>query len=116
MPHLFTIFSQDSHWYIDVFTHSNQYKNIPNYLLYEKLDFFKASKAQYIARFQLKLPNNNLPEIWRWYKFIDVSKHSDNIEKYRLANNYFNQYYKLNQTYNKQFFYRETGIIYRKYN
>ena len=111
-PHFFTLFNTvhdtNINWYVNVFTHSKQYQN--NHCIYEGEDLFGNSVDQYIARFQLN--KNHQLEVWKWHKFTNISENFD--IKYK-PNKYFEQHYKLQQVYNRQWLYAKNGIIYRDY-
>lgn len=58
----------------NTFTHTKIYNNIHNYNLHRVLDFNGNRIPQYIARFQLD--NKNLPKIWEWHHFKNISDSS----------------------------------------
>ena len=115
VPHLYTIFHSPSNyqWYIDIATHTKKYDGTANYFLHNS-NFLGKNKNQYIARFQLD--NNNLPEIWKWHKFINITEQTSYNSKFGELHNNFKKDYILKRIFDRQDIYARTGIIYRDYN
>ena len=114
MPHLYTIFhSPHNHmWYIDIATHTKKYDSIANYFLHSR-DFVGKGKNQYIARFQLD--NRNLPKIWEWRKFINITEQKYYNPEFQILHSNFKQYYILERVFDRQDIFARTGTIIRDY-